>query len=89
MTFDLFDNLPDYDRDGGISSEPLAPGASVLRRFARAQAGALLDAVADVAAVAPFRHLVTPGSVKLTFRKAGREGSHRQNSWPSDANIHS
>ncbi|TWG89333.1 DNA-N1-methyladenine dioxygenase [Cupriavidus gilardii J11] len=80
MTFDLFDNLPDYDRDGGISSEPLAPGASVLRRFARAQAGALLDVVAGVAAVAPFRHLVTPGGRRMSvaMTNCGRLG------WVSD-----
>ena len=42
-------------------SEPLAPGAMVLRRLARAQSDALLAAIAEVATASPFRHMVTPG----------------------------
>jgi alkylated DNA repair protein (DNA oxidative demethylase) len=52
---DLFDD---------IESEavlPLAPGAALLRGFARDDATALLDAVARIATQALFRHLVTPG----------------------------
>ncbi|ESQ75171.1 DNA oxidative demethylase AlkB [Asticcacaulis sp. AC402] len=37
------------------------PGLAVLRGFALAEAEALLTAVAAVAAVAPFRNMVTPG----------------------------
>ena len=52
---DLFD---DIEREAVL---PLAPGAALLRGFARDDATALLDAVAGIAAQALFRHLVTPG----------------------------
>lgn len=47
-------------------SEPLAPGAVVLRRLAREQSDALLAAIAQVAAVSPFRHMVTPGGYTMS-----------------------
>ena len=46
--------------------EPLAPGAVVLRRFARAQAGALVSAIEAVAAVSPLRQMVTPGGYTMS-----------------------
>lgn len=46
--------------------EPLAPGAMVLRGFALAETAALLAAVESVAAVAPFRHMVTPGGFRMS-----------------------
>jgi len=42
------------------SREPLAEGAFLLRGFARAEAEALVAGIGQVAAVSPFRHLVTP-----------------------------
>ncbi len=45
---------------------PLAPGAVVLRRFAAPAAPALLAAVDDVTARAPFRHMVTPGGFRMS-----------------------
>ncbi|STW68510.1 alkylated DNA repair protein AlkB [Klebsiella pneumoniae] len=44
---DLFSDTPPWQ-------EPLAPGAVVLRRFARERAPALLQAIADVASQSPF-----------------------------------
>ena len=45
---------------------PLAEGALVLRRFARTLDQALLAEVERIAAVAPFRHLVTPGGYRMS-----------------------
>lgn len=46
--------------------ELLAPGAVLLRRFAREQAPALLDGVQAVVAQAPWRHLFTPGGQRMS-----------------------
>ncbi|AUJ80810.1 DNA oxidative demethylase AlkB [Enterobacter cancerogenus] len=46
--------------------EPLAPGAMILRRFALTRAKALLDGINDVAAISPFRHMVTPGGYTMS-----------------------
>lgn len=46
--------------------EPLAPGAVVLRGFARAAADTILAAVQAVAADAPFRHMHTPGGLPMS-----------------------
>ena len=56
LTTDLFDDLPPGD-----PHQTLAPGAVLLRGFARAVDVALLQALEAVTAQAPFRHLVTPG----------------------------
>ena len=45
---------------------PLAPGAVVLRDFALASAPALLADVQHVTAQAPWRHLVTPGGLRMS-----------------------
>ena len=61
MTLDLFaDDAPD------LEDETLSHGAVVLRGFASAREGALKEAVARVSAVAPFRHLVTPGGFRMS-----------------------
>lgn len=44
----------------------LAPGALLLRGFALAEAGNLLTDVTEVAACAPFRHLITPGGFRMS-----------------------
>ena len=56
MTTDLFDDLPVV-----VTTEPLAPGALLLRGFAREEGAALQQAIAEVTRQSPFRHLVTPG----------------------------
>ncbi|MDM0011906.1 DNA oxidative demethylase AlkB [Variovorax sp. J22P168] len=59
MTPDLFE--PDAP-----STEPLEPGAVVLRQFASSHQAALLAAVQAVTEQAPFRHLVTPGGFTMS-----------------------
>jgi alkylated DNA repair protein (DNA oxidative demethylase) len=49
-----------------LADEILSPGALLLRGFARDHAAALKDDVARVAAAAPFRHLVTPGGLRMS-----------------------
>ncbi|MES2942881.1 MAG: alpha-ketoglutarate-dependent dioxygenase AlkB, partial [Pseudomonadota bacterium] len=53
---DLFDDLP-----AETGMQAIAPGAVLLHGFARDKAVALLEALEDVIAQAPLRHLVTPG----------------------------
>lgn len=79
MTFDLFDALP-ADPDTLPAVEPLAPGAMVLRGFARDIGPELLDAVGEVSAGSPFRHLITPGGLRMSvaMTNCGERG------WVSD-----
>lgn len=56
---DLFYDQPPW-------SEPLAEGALILRRFARAQALQLLDTIASVAIHSPFYHRYTPGGHRMS-----------------------
>jgi len=62
MTMNLF------QAQGGIEprQERLAPGAVVLRGFAERDAAALLAALQDVTAEAPFRHMITPGGFRMS-----------------------
>ena len=62
-------------------NEQLAPGAWLLRGFARDVASTLLQDVGHVAEVAPFRHLVTPGgyTMSVAMTNCGRVG------WTSEA----
>ena len=60
MTVDLFDNLLTADGEKA-GATCLAPGALLLHSFARNQAQALLVDFEKVTALAPLRHLVTPG----------------------------
>ena len=46
--------------------EPLGDGAAVLRGFALAEEAPLLQAVAAIVAQAPFRHMVTPGGLRMS-----------------------
>jgi len=62
MTMDLF-ALP------GTADppwEPLGPDAGVLRGFAVEREDALLAALRDIVAEAPFRHMVTPGGFRMS-----------------------
>ncbi|MFO5732980.1 DNA oxidative demethylase AlkB, partial [Klebsiella pneumoniae] len=63
---DLFSDTPPWQ-------EPLAPGAVVLRRFARERAPALLQAIAGVARQSPFRQKVTPGGENRGVLKTQRD----------------
>ncbi|MDD2926616.1 alpha-ketoglutarate-dependent dioxygenase AlkB, partial [Rhodoferax sp.] len=56
---DLFDDLPLLPEDVSV---PIAPGAVLLRGFARAREVALWQAAQAVMAQAPLRHMQTPGS---------------------------
>lgn len=60
--------------------EPLCGGAVVLRGFALADELPLLQALDDIVAQAPFRHLVTPGGFRMSvgMTNAGALG------WVSD-----
>ncbi|WP_341919694.1 DNA oxidative demethylase AlkB [Polaromonas sp. YR568] len=75
MTTDLFDDLPVV-----VTTEPLAPGALLLRGFAREADAALLQAIAEVTRQSPFRHLVTPGgrTMSVAMSNCGALG------WVSD-----
>ena len=62
MTLDLLADA------GGTQTwrEQLGPGAVVLRGFALADAVALLDEIRQIVALAPFRHMVTPGNFRMS-----------------------
>jgi alkylated DNA repair protein (DNA oxidative demethylase) len=74
-TADLFDELPVT-----VSRETLAPGAVLLRGFAREEGAALQQAIAEVTRQSPFRHLVTPGgrAMSVAMSNCGALG------WVSD-----
>ncbi|CNH02948.1 alkylated DNA repair protein [Yersinia thracica] len=76
MTMDLFSQLPNEPW-----VEELAPGALVLHHFVSEQAPSLLAEVAAITAVAPFRHLITPGGYRMSvaMSNCGSVG------WVSDA----
>ncbi len=61
--------------------EPLAPGATILRRFALADADALLAGINAVASASPFRQMITPGgyTMSVAMTNCGRLG------WTTDA----
>src|SRR5579862_3251059 len=48
------------------SEESLGAGALLLRGFARPMLDALVAAIADIAAAAPFRNMVTPGGFTMS-----------------------
>lgn len=56
----------DLFADSDPWQEPLAPGAVILRRYALARADALFQGIEAVAAVSPFRHMVTPGGYTMS-----------------------
>ena len=57
----LFDDDP-----SARGPEPLEEGAVLLRGFAAAEVPVLLEAVEQIAAQAPFRHLITPGGYRMS-----------------------
>jgi alkylated DNA repair protein (DNA oxidative demethylase) len=62
MTADLFDSLSDVRP----VPERIADGAMLLRGFARPIERDLIAALCDIAAQAPFRHMVTPGGHQMS-----------------------
>ena len=52
--------------DAGPREIPLAPGAAVLAGFARPGEAALVAAIDEVVAAAPFRHMLTPGGRRMS-----------------------
>jgi alkylated DNA repair protein (DNA oxidative demethylase) len=62
MMRDLLSELPPCEP----STETLAEGATLLRGFAAADTGALVAALGRIVAVAPFRHMVTPGGYTMS-----------------------
>src|SRR5690606_31054085 len=66
MTLDLFGDTP-----GAFAPEPLAHGAAVLPGYATGVAGALLAAITEVAARAPFRQMKTPGGYTMSVAMTG------------------
>jgi alkylated DNA repair protein (DNA oxidative demethylase) len=62
MTASLFDEVPPIPG----RREELCEGAVILRGFALADEPALLAALQEIVAHAPFRHLVTPGGFRMS-----------------------
>lgn len=71
MTGDLFGHAP---------QETIAEGAVLLRGRALGVDRALLDAIAGIAARAPFRHMTTPGGYRMSVAMTGCGDA----SWVSD-----
>ena len=57
-------------------ADSIGERAVVLRGFARHGAGALVEAVTEIAAAAPFRNMVTPGGFRMSvaMTNCGRGG---------------
>lgn len=86
MSIGLLGNRDLFDPDDATAPAlleriALAPGATLLRGAARAEAAALLADVRAVVDEAPFRHLVTPGGFRMSvaMSNCGALG------WVSDA----
>jgi alkylated DNA repair protein (DNA oxidative demethylase) len=62
----LFAPHAEESREPPTVREPLIEGAALLRGFAGPHESALLAAVQEVTAAAPFRHMVTPGGQKMS-----------------------
>src|SRR5207248_7885976 len=62
MTRNLFDGLAESES----RHEPLGEGATILRKFAVPEETALLAALREVVASAPFRHMITPGGYRMS-----------------------
>jgi alkylated DNA repair protein (DNA oxidative demethylase) len=60
----------------GTSVETLAQGALLLRGFAYSDAMALMEALEQILATSPFRHMITPGGYRMSvaMTNCGRAG---------------
>jgi alkylated DNA repair protein (DNA oxidative demethylase) len=60
----------------GVAVEPLAEGATILRRFAEPAAADLVATIPQITAVSPFRTMVTPGgyTMSVAMTNCGRLG---------------
>jgi alkylated DNA repair protein (DNA oxidative demethylase) len=63
--------LPGDDLFAGLpaplpAAEAIAEGAMILRGFTRPEANRLIDTIAAVDAIAPFRQMVTPGGYQMS-----------------------
>jgi alkylated DNA repair protein (DNA oxidative demethylase) len=60
----------------GSGTEILAEGAMLLRGFATAEAASIIETVWQIADVAPFRHMITPGGYRMSvaMTNCGRVG---------------
>src|SRR6201995_4154021 len=54
------------EAQGGAVPVALAAQAVILRGFARDRAPELIAAISEIAAVSPFRHMVTPGGWEMS-----------------------
>jgi alkylated DNA repair protein (DNA oxidative demethylase) len=72
VTADLFESVADVRP----SREVMAEGAVLLRGFAQPVEAELITALRDIAAQAPFRHMVTPGGHRMSvaMTNCGRYG---------------
>lgn len=59
-------NLFELGGDGQERTERLAEGAFLFRGFARAALPQLMATILEVARVAPFRHMITPGGHRMS-----------------------
>lgn len=66
QTMDLFQDAEEGQPTGASTTEPLAPGAMLLRSRAAPGAAALLADLQGVLAQAPWRHMVTPGGFRMS-----------------------
>ncbi len=62
MTLELFPDVAPTEP----AEQPLAPGAVLLRGFARASAQSVVEAIQAVARQAPFRFMTTPGGYRMS-----------------------
>jgi DNA alkylation damage repair protein AlkB len=70
------DDLFDGAFANGAEVEKLAEGAMLFRCFAAAEAVAIFQTVQQIAAISPFRHMVTPGGHRMSvaMTNCGRVG---------------
>jgi DNA oxidative demethylase len=75
MPPDLLSPVLDQAQDG-VRRVALGPSAVVLRGFARECAPELIVAIAAIAAVSPFRHMITPGgwTMSVAMTNCGQAG---------------
>jgi DNA oxidative demethylase len=72
--------LPISQEGSSESRETLGESAVLLRGFVVAQSGALVEAIRQIEAQAPFRHLITPGGYRMSVAMTNCGGT----GWVSD-----